>query len=96
MPFFLLVIGLILLVVSIRGNQDKLITLVKSDFTGEGNFFVWVLAIVILVSLGYWKTIRPVTDAFIVLLLIVIVLAAYKGNKDIISSFISQVKEGTA
>lgn len=96
MPFFLLIIGIVLLTVAIRGTQADLFTLLKSDFSGQNNFFLWVLAFIILIGLGYWKTIRPATDAFMILLIIVIFLAAYKDDKDLFSSFVSQLKQGTS
>lgn len=91
-----MVIGIILLVTVIRGNQNELVELLKSDFSGQGNFIIWVLVFVVLVALGNWKTIRPITDAFIGLIIVVIFLAAYRDRKDLFSSFVSQLKEGTS
>lgn len=96
MAWAFLIVGMIFLVSAIKGTQHDLWMLVKSDFTGSGNFFYWVLAIIIIVVLGNIKSIRPVTDAFLGLVILVIILAQYKGGNDLFSSFISQVKEGTA
>lgn len=98
MPFFLLFAGIILLVVVIRGSDTttQFVNLLKSDFSGQDNFFVWVLAFIFLIALGYWKTIRPITDTFLVLIIIVIFIAAYEKHNDLISSFMSQIKQGTS
>lgn len=95
MPYFLLIAGIIFLVTGIRGNQNDLITLLKSDFSGANNFIYWVMAIVVIVMIGYIKVIRPVSDAFLGLVILVIIVANYKRGGDIFSSFINQVRAGT-
>lgn len=96
MPFFLLIAGIIFLVAAIRGNQGELFSLLKEDFGGDNNFFVWVLAIVVIALLGNIKTIKPVSDAFLGLVILVIIVANYGRNKDLFSSFVDQVKQGTS
>lgn len=96
MAWGFLLIGAIMLIVSIRGKHTELYELLKDDFTGEGNFFNWVLAIIILVALGTFKPIRPVTDAFLTLVILVIVIAPYRNNRDLFSEFRAQVREGTS
>lgn len=95
MPFFLLIIGAIFLVAAVRGNQDDLIKLIKDDFSGSNNFIYWVMAIVIISMLGYIKSLKPVSDAFLGLIILVIIVASYKKG-DLISSFFNQVKNGTS
>jgi len=89
-------IAVIFLVASIRGNQNDLIDLLKQDFSGQNNFLLWVLAIVVIVGLGTFKPIRPISDAFLGLVILVIIIANYKGSGDIFSSFIAQVRRGTS
>jgi hypothetical protein len=96
MPVFLLIIAVIFLVAAIKGNQNELLTLLKSDFSGQNNFILWVLAIVVIVGLGNFKAIRPISDAFLGLVILVIIVANYKRGGDIFSSFINQVKVGTS
>jgi len=95
MPFFLIVIGVILLVAVIKGNQCDLLNLVKSDFTGSNNFILWVTAVVIIVAIGNVKAIRPVSDAFLGLVILVIIVANYK-NGNIFTNFTNQLKSGTS
>lgn len=92
MAWAFLIIGLIVLVAAIRGKQTDLWNLVRSDFTGSNNFFYWVLAVILLVALGTFKPIRPITDAFLGLIILVILI----GNKDLVGSFTQQVKAGTS
>ena len=92
MAWAFLIIGLIVLVAAIRGKQTDLWNLIRSDFTGSNNFFYWVLAVILLVALGTFKPIRPITDAFLGLIILVILI----GNKDLVGSFTQQVKAGTS
>lgn len=78
MPFALLFIGVILIVAAVRGSQDDLFALVKGDFTGQSNFFYWVVVLVLIGSLGYVKAIQPLSRLFIGLILTVLFLT--KGD----------------
>lgn len=91
MPLALLAFGALLLIAAIRGTQDDLFALLKKDFTGQGNFFLWILAILLVGSVGYVKQLRPISNAFLVLILLVFILAANKGGRDFFSSLLSQI-----
>lgn len=91
MPLALLAAGLILLVSAMRGTTGDLFSLVKSDFTGQGNFLIWILVLAAVGSVGYVKTLRPISNAFLVLVLLVFLLAANKGGRDFFSSLVSQI-----
>ena len=93
MAFAFLFFGLILIVAAIRGKHDDLFKLLKDDFSGSDNFFVWLLAIVFLVALGNVERLRPVTDAFLGLIIVVIILA--NGRNGLFNKFISEMKAGT-
>jgi hypothetical protein len=95
MAWAFLTIGLILLIAAIRGKHKDLFELAKSDFTGANNFFIWVLAIVILAALGTFRPIRPVTDAFLGLVILVIIIAPYRNGRDLVSEFQAQLRNGT-
>lgn len=83
MPIVFIVIGILFLVVAIRGTQGELYDVLKSELTGSNNWVVWASAIVILGLIGYWRRARPVTDAFIGLIFIVLVIA----NKGFFAKF---------
>ena len=79
MPFVLLALGILFFIVSIQGTQGSLFSLLKSEFVGSNSFVVWAAAFVIIGLLGYIKPIRPITHAFLVLMLLVLVLTNGKG-----------------
>lgn len=93
MAFALLVFGLIAIVAGIRGKHDELFALLKDDFTGSQNFFVWVMAIAFLVMIGNVERIRPVSDAFLGLIIVVMILA--NGRNGLFDKFVQEVKAGT-
>jgi hypothetical protein len=78
-PFVLLVLGILFFVVSLQGTQGSLFALLKSEFVGTNSFVVWAAAFVIIGLLGYIKPIRPITHAFLVLMLLVLILTNGKG-----------------
>ena len=96
MAWGFLFIGMMLLIAAWKKKHKELFALLKDDFTGDGNFFYWVLAIIILAALGTYRPIRPVTDAFLGLVILVIIIAPYRKGRDIFSEFRSQIKEGTS
>ena len=79
MPFVLLVLGLLFLIVAVRGTQNDFFSLVKQEFTGQNNFVVWASAFIILGLIGYIKTLKPVSDAFIGLIALVLILTKGQG-----------------
>lgn len=94
MPFALLLFGVIFIVAAVKGNQAELFALLKDDFTGDKNFFYWVIAIVVIVAIGNVRTLRPVSNAFLGLVILVIILT--NGRNGLFENFISQVKAGTS
>lgn len=95
MSIFLFVASILIMVAAYKGTQDQLFDVLKDDFTGKNNFVYWVIAVVLVVAVGNIKQIKRVSDAFLVLLVIVIVFAQYKGGTNLLQSFIDQVKRGT-
>lgn len=75
MPFVILIAGIVLVVAAARDKQSDLFALMKSDFTGKGSFMPWIASLLLIGGLGYVKPIKPVTDAFILLLIIVLFLS---------------------
>lgn len=71
----LIVVGLILVVVGIRGTQNELGALLADDFTGPGNFWYFIFGIVFLGSLGYYPPLRNTSRLLIVLTLLVFMLS---------------------
>lgn len=78
MPFALLFIGILLIVVAVRNTQQAFLALLIGDFSGTGNFFYWVLAIIVIGAVGYIPKAKPVSDALLILILLALVLTAGK------------------
>lgn len=78
MPLFILFVGILLTVVGINGKIPEFVGLVKDDFRPAGNiagFHIWILAIFVVGSLGYIRSFKPVANAFLALLIIVMLLS---------------------
>lgn len=74
MPFLFLVFGVLFVVSAARNTSSDLLALLKSDFTGKHNFLYWFLAIMIIGALGYVEPLKPVSRAFLVLVVVVLFL----------------------
>lgn len=87
MPLFLAAVSVVFLVSAIKGTLTTskagpgLLDLIKGDFTGQNNFLIWLAAIIGLGTLGYIKEIRPVVNAFLGLVILVLFLS-HKGFFD--------------
>ena len=80
MPIIFILIGVVLLVVAVRGKDapTNLINLLKADFTGQSNFGVWILAIFGIGAIGFISGLKPIANAFL-LLIVVVILLSNKG-----------------
>ena len=83
MPLFFLVVGAGLIVVAIRNQTSQLVTLLKSDFTGSGNFGVWIVAIAGIGALGTIPGFKTVSNG----LLVLVVLGILLSNKGFFTQF---------
>jgi len=95
MPVFFLVVGLLFLVAVIRGQDetDKLLALIKGDFSGPNNFLMWIVSIAGIGLIGYWRQARQFSNVFLGLVFVVLIFTKKgPGGQDLISSFISQIK----
>lgn len=96
MPFALVAFGLLLTIAGARGTQSNLFALLKGDFTGKQSFLWWGGAVVGIGAVGYVKELRPLSNTFLALILVVFILAQYKGGNNIFQTFIAQLKAGTS
>lgn len=74
MPFALAIIGVILVVVAVRNTQDDFSKLVIGDFSGPGNFFWWLAAILMIGAIGYIQKLKPISDGLLALVLVALLL----------------------
>jgi hypothetical protein len=79
MPFAFLIVGIIFVAAGIQGNSKKLLSLVKGEFTGKDSYLDWMVVILAVGSVGYVDELKPVSRAFLVLVLVVLVLKTGTG-----------------
>ena len=85
MPFVLIVAGLVLLITAVNGTVGQLGVLLKQDVFGPQGFMFWIIAIIVVGALGYIKQIKPLSDGFLVLVLLVLFL----NNRGVFQQFMS-------
>lgn len=91
MPFALVFIGLMLIITGFQNTYAQLGKQVAADFTGEGNFIYWMIAIGIVGAMGYNDTLKPFSRAFMALLIVVIFLS----NNGFFTNLNKSIVEGT-
>lgn len=87
MPYILLLFGVPMFVSGVKGTEKDLWSLVVGDFTGSGSFLFWVASIAVVGGAGYIKPLRPLSVAFMSLLLLVLFIK----NKGVVSQLQSFV-----
>jgi hypothetical protein len=85
MPFLFIVTGLVMVISAARNTYPQLLQLLKDDVTGQNNFVYWMAAILGIGALGYIPDLKPVSRAFLVLVVIVLILK----NGGVFNQFVS-------
>lgn len=81
MAIVLLIIGAVMVISAVRdtvvanGSQEGLGPLLKGDFTGQNNFIFWVVSILIIGGAGYIPGLKNLSNAFLVLIIVVLFLS---------------------
>lgn len=78
MAFALLFLGVMMIVSAIRNTHCALVALIANDFSGQNNFLYWVVALILIGSVGYIEKLKPISDGLLVLVLLALVLS--RGN----------------
>jgi hypothetical protein len=98
MPLALILVGVLFLTASVRGNKcdgqqcsDLLFTTLKDDFTGPNNFIYWGIALWIIGATGYYKPLKPLSNAFLGL----VILVLFISNRGFFSKFMEQIQTTT-
>lgn len=86
MPFVFGIFGVLLIVAGVRGTTSQLFGLIKSDFTGQPNYFEWMIAIFLVGALGYIDELKTLSRLFMFLL----VLGLLWEKRQVLTSFVSQ------
>lgn len=87
MPFVLIFAGTALVLTGIKGDADKLWSLLKGDFTGPNSYLYWIFSIFVLGVLGYIPELQKFSRLFIVLVVIVLLI----HNQGFFAKFQEQV-----
>jgi hypothetical protein len=82
MPFVLIVSGSVLLIAAVRNTQQNLYLLLAHDFTGPNNFIYWFLSILVIGAIGYIPKAKPISDGFLILVILVLFLTKGSGFFD--------------
>lgn len=102
MPFFLVTVGLLMIVTGVRGTQGAFAAQIKSDFVNSGTcnplkksfqgcgFLWWLAAIGAVGMVGYSERARPLSTAFMSLVIISMLLA----NKGFFTQFQAALQSG--
>lgn len=96
MPFAFLIVGTVMVIAGVRGTSQDLVTLVKGDLTGTNSYLYWIVAILAVGSVGYVPSLKPVSRAFLALILIVLVLKVgnpQSGNGGFFQQFENAIKQ---
>jgi hypothetical protein len=86
MPFVFGFAGVLLIVAGVRDQTSNLFTLVKADFSGQPNYFEWMIAIFLVGAIGYIKELSTISRMFMFLVMAGLL---YK-NKQVFSEFVTQ------
>lgn len=87
MPIALFLFGVLFLVAAVRGQHKELFGLLKDDFSGPGNFIYWGLSLWVIGAVGYYRPLRPVSHAFMFLVILVLFLS----NRGFFNRFMEQI-----
>ena len=87
MPLALFLFGVLFLVAAVRGKQADLYAVLKDDFTGPNNFFYWAGSLWVIAAVGYIKELRTLSNAFLGLVILVLMLS----HRGFFQQFMSQL-----
>lgn len=75
MPIALLIVGIFLAIAGIKNNAATVGEVLRDDFSGAGSFWYWIVAVIIIGSVGYYAKAESVSRLFLVLIVIVFALS---------------------
>jgi hypothetical protein len=95
MPFVLIIAGVVLIISAVRNTQQQLFYLLALDFTGPHNFIFWFLSILLIGALGYIPKAKPLSDGFLILVILVLFLKKGTGFFDMFQKQIGTTQNAT-
>jgi len=94
MAIALIFAGSLLLIAAVRDTQQDLYRLVKKDLIGPNNFIQWIVAIVLIGSIGYIPKLKGFSTALLALVLIAIFLKRGQGFFDQLTETLDRTQKG--
>lgn len=95
MPYFLTLVGLIMVVTAAKGSHAALGQQLSKDFTGPGNFIYWFIAIGVIGAISKIPGGEKVAKPFLFLLLGAMILAQQRGTSGgFFVKFMNDVRAG--
>lgn len=91
MGLIFIFVGIVVLAVAYQGTENQFLTLLKGDFTGSNNFAIWALAIIIVGALGAVPEVGELSDWFLALIIISLLLS----HSGFFAQLLAQTKSGT-
>ena len=91
MPLFFLFVAILLIASGITGKTGDLWDLFKGDMTsknGVAGFPVWMLALFLVGAIGYARELKPLSNAFLVLVFLGMILS----NRGFLEKFSQAIK----
>jgi hypothetical protein len=91
MPLLFLVFGILLVVTGIKNTSADMFRLLGNEFTGRDgkpSFVPWLIAIFAVGSIGFVDKLKPIANAFLLLIMVVLVLV----NRGFFSEFSTAFK----
>src|SRR5215831_12537415 len=91
MPFVLILAGVVLLISAVRNTQQDLFFLLSNDFTGPNNFIYWFISILIIGAVGYIPKMKPISDGFLILVIVSLFVRKGAQGQSFITMFENQI-----
>lgn len=95
MALSFITIGLLLVIAAVQNTQGTLLSLVKSDLTGQNNFVEWAIALFLVGAIGYVPKMRGFSVALLALVILAIFLRNGTGFFAQLQSTIQNVEQTT-
>lgn len=75
MPFILIAVAIILLVTAFQGTTGQMVRMLDDDIFGPKGYIYWFVAIFVVGAIGYIKAFKTLSDTFIFLIVLVLILS---------------------
>lgn len=99
MPIILIAFGVLLILAGAHGKATQFWTDLGSNFTPNSqtgsSYIGWAIAIFIIAATGYWKSFRPITIAFLILVFAVMIISPNSAALSTLQNLVSQEKKIT-